>query len=381
MSWDSIIGQHRIKKILQRALIERRIGSAYLLWGNEGVGKDAIALEFAKALNCENPIVSDSEYSACDKCPSCKLAHELEHPNIAVVFALPSGKAGASDESPLAGLSEDVIGEIQAQIKEKAQNPYHKINIANARQIRIGSIRDLKRQLTLSQSQSGFRCAIILEVNDMTQEAANAFLKTLEEPHKNTSIILTCSRKEALLDTILSRCQQIYVPNLSEEEITDAIVQRLRTDKHKALIAALAGEGSYHKAVQALDSGAKEIRENIINILRSALKKGKYRIDLVEKIEALCHDKNKNNIDLALNFLLLWLRDSYIFSKTKDDRDICNIDRQEEIVKFANHYIGINYKLAFESLELALAMIKGNVPPNLALIASFLKIRQSILAN
>jgi DNA polymerase III subunit delta' len=381
MAWNSIIGQSRIKKILQRALIERRIGSAYLLWGNEGVGKDAIALEFAKALNCENPIINDTEYSACDRCHSCKLAHEIEHPNISVVYSLPSGKAGSSDENPLASLSEDQISEIQAQIKEKAKNPYYKINIANARQIRIGSIRELKRQLTLSQSQSGYRCAIILEVNDMTQEAANAFLKTLEEPHSNTTILLTCSKKEALLDTILSRCQQIYVPNLSEQEIAEAIESRMRVDKHKALIAALAGEGSYSKATQVLDSGAHEIRDNIINILRSALKKGKYRLELLEKIDSICQDKNKNNLNLALNFLLLWLRDSYIFSKTQDDRDICNLDRKDEIAKFANFYYNANYKSAFDNLEYALAMIKGNVPTNLALVSAFIKIRKSILAN
>jgi DNA polymerase-3 subunit delta' len=171
MSWSSVIGQHRVKELLRRALHEEKIAHAYLFWGMEGIGKDALALALAKTLNCERRTLPSTE--PCNQCRSCMQADKLEHPNIKLVFSLPAAKSAETrDDSPLFKLTDAQIEEIQEQLRIKADNPYHNLTIANARQIRIASIRDVKRSISMSQSQSGHRVVIVSEADEMTVEAA-----------------------------------------------------------------------------------------------------------------------------------------------------------------------------------------------------------------
>lgn len=199
MSWSSIIGQYRVKNILQRAIAEGRIAHAYCFWGPEGIGKDALALEFAKTLNCEQPLIRDGMAEACDTCKSCVQAAVIQHPNIQLVFSLPAAKSDdGKSVSPILKLSDDQIRLIQEQLKLKAEDPYHNITIPNATQIRIAAVRDVKKNISMSATQRGRRFVIISEADAMNQEAANAFLKTLEEPNANVTIILTTSRRDQI---------------------------------------------------------------------------------------------------------------------------------------------------------------------------------------
>jgi DNA polymerase-3 subunit delta' len=93
LSWNSIIGQENQKQILQNSIIKNRVHNSYLFYGIEGVGKTAVAVEFAKVLNCQNPIINESSISACDNCSSCKQFASLIHPNVNVIFSLPTPKS------------------------------------------------------------------------------------------------------------------------------------------------------------------------------------------------------------------------------------------------------------------------------------------------
>jgi DNA polymerase-3 subunit delta' len=116
MAWSNVIGQDRVKRILINAILSERIPNAYLFYGPEGVGKDAMAIEFAKALNCER-----KKGEACDECKTCKSISEFSHPNIKLIFKLPLGRNETKDDPPLEKLDEDEIKIIQEQVKLKSQ--------------------------------------------------------------------------------------------------------------------------------------------------------------------------------------------------------------------------------------------------------------------
>ncbi len=91
ISFDNVIGQEKIKKHLEKAITDKRIPKAYLFYGPEGTGKDAMAIEFGKALNCRA-----EDCIPCHKCDDCRLIGQLLHPDFKFVFAAP-GKIKESD--------------------------------------------------------------------------------------------------------------------------------------------------------------------------------------------------------------------------------------------------------------------------------------------
>src|SRR3989304_4248367 len=114
MSWDRIIGQRRVKDLLRRVLSSGSVAHAHLFWGGEGVGKDAMAIEFARALNCQTDHVSP-----CGVCASCRKINLLQHPNVSMIFALPVGKNEQSGDDPIKGLTEEQVNAGQEQIGRK----------------------------------------------------------------------------------------------------------------------------------------------------------------------------------------------------------------------------------------------------------------------
>lgn len=380
MSWNSIIGQQRVKNILQHAISENKIAHGYCFWGMEGVGKDALALEFAKVVNCLEPRVTSSGIESCDNCRSCHQADKLEHPNIKFVFSLPAGKSTDSrDDSPIFRLSDDQIKLIQEQMHIKSENPYHNITIPNASQIRISSIRDVKKSVTMSASQSGRRVVIISEADEMTTEAANAFLKTLEEPHDQVTLILTTARHDTLPQTILSRCQQIYCEPLSDEDIAENLVLKMGVERSEARLISSFAQGSYAKACEFLDEDMRAMRLDVIEILRSALKKSYYRADILYKIEKLTGEKDRTRVEMMLMLLMIWLRDCYAYSLAGNNAMIINIDQQETIEKFSGAFTGADYPAAIQSVEEAISHVRRNVQLQLTLLTMLITCRRIFL--
>ncbi|RPI65137.1 MAG: hypothetical protein EHM43_13035, partial [Ignavibacteriae bacterium] len=219
MAWEQVIGQERVQLMLQRAIVRDRVPQSLLLTGEDGAGTLAIAIAFARVVNCEQPVVSGDRIDACGTCHACKQNHSLQHPNVRFVISYPSGKAETDDELP-----KEVVEELKEAIQTVAADPYVPFQLTNATQIRIGQIRDLKRSLALSSAQNGRRVVIIHHADEMKVESANAFLKTLEEPHENVTLILTTAHPERLLQTIVSRCQEVVVPPLDDDQIISALV-------------------------------------------------------------------------------------------------------------------------------------------------------------
>ncbi len=157
-------------KILFGTLKRKRLPTSILMSGQRGVGKRFAAMNYAKAINCFEP----ADFDSCDKCVSCNKINALIHPDIHII---------------------------------EPQNE----------EIKIDSIRRLQEILSLKSFEGRRKIAIIDDSERMNANAANAFLKTLEEPPDNCTIVLISSNEDMLPATIKSRCVRIGFSPLSAE--------------------------------------------------------------------------------------------------------------------------------------------------------------------
>ncbi len=380
MSWNSIIGQQRVKNILQRAILENRIAHAYCFWGQEGVGKEALAIEFAKVVNCQKPIIKNNSIEKCGKCKSCINANKLQHQKIDLIYPLPPGESTNTEkDSPLEAMSDAQISEIREQVELKSANPYHKINLKKANQIKILSIRALKKKLIMSSGQDGRQFVLVFDADKMTNEASNAFLKQLEEPHDGITIIMVTSRYELILPTILSRCQKLHCPSISDEELAQALIQIHQVSEVDARMITNFAQGSYTRALQFMDERFTGLRREIVEVLRCTLKKREYRVELLEKTEQLAKDNDKNSLEIILQMFIIWLRDARSVELTNSDSFIINIDQFDTINRFVKNFGKKDIPSAINSIEKAILRLRRNVQPKIVLLALFIEFRQIFL--
>lgn len=369
MGWDLIIGQKRAKQTIERFLSQNRLPHALLFHGPEGVGKDAVAIQLAKILNC-NSGYSDS----CDKCNDCQKFDSLQHPNLNLVFPLPVGKNESSDDSPIEKLSADELSAVQSEIGFKAQNLYHNIIIDRANIIKITSIRDIRRKSSLSLYEKGKRVIIIMSAEKMNEEASNALLKTLEEPLQNTSLILTTSNKDALLPTIISRCQLVRFDELTEDEIKNALQERENVDEQQAIIISRLANGSYSRAIELIGPELNLKRTTVVEFLVKILTKNNHQIS--QEVEKIIKESNRSEIEQMILLLQMWFRDANAIKLGQEK--IYNIDQINRLEKFVSKYPDVDYSKTFEILEKSLSLLKKNVYIQLILMMLVINLRRLV---
>ena len=272
MAIDDIIGQKKWTKFLLDAWKKERLAHAILISGPPGSGKEFLALEMAKLLNCP-----EEENGACGRCSSCKRISSLEHPNVQFVFPLPGGKSRSDSKNksadPLYGLSEEVLETIQFEMNKKAEIPYYRIEIPKAKFIRIDSIRHLRENAYLKSAEPGKKVIILSRTEMMNEESANSFLKLLEEPPSDTFIFLTTSKPNSLIATIRSRCQEIKLNGLSDAQVTEKLVSFGKPVEEARTIAKIV-EGDISKALKLLEEGEFDERSAIADELVAAIRSG-----------------------------------------------------------------------------------------------------------
>ncbi|MGE5481170.1 MAG: ATP-binding protein [Chloroflexota bacterium] len=365
-----------------RAILEDRIAGGYLLWGEEGIGKEALAIEFAKTVNCINPIIGENTIDSCDQCKSCKRFDDLSHPNFLYVFPLPAGKAGDNGaDNPLSKLSEDQVEAVTEQIALKAADPYYKIDIPGANQIKISQARHLKRTLSLSAPASGRRVALVSRAEALTAEASNSFLKTLEEPHEKITIILTTCNRNSIMQTILSRCQQIRCSPAPIAEVQRKLIEETGAEPAAARLAASFSQGAYAIAKSYSGEELQSLRELAVVMLRNALTPKVYRNKLYTQIEEFTKDKNKQRTAKYLGILEMLLRDCYALNYGARRESIINTDMLPTVSKIAEAFPNADYSKAFDALDVAGKMLNANGAASLILLSLLIKIRTIFLAN
>ncbi|HTK81790.1 MAG TPA: DNA polymerase III subunit delta' [Bacteroidota bacterium] len=370
MSWDSIIGQSRIKQVLRSAVASNRLAHAYLFSGAAGTGKSAMAIELAKVINCEQ-----SGPDACGRCSSCLKMQSLQHPNLHLVFPLPVGKNEKYGDDPYVKLSDDDIASIQEELRLKSENLYHKIFLPKANTIKVNSIRDIRTESSMSMFDKGRRVFVVLDADYLADEGANALLKTLEEPHDDTMLILTTSSPDSLLPTIISRCQHVRFGPLADGDVADALKQRESLPAEKAKLVAKCANGSYSRALDLKDAELGERYDEAVSFLRSALYRPPH--ELLNEIDTLVAERERNEIAGALTLLESWLRETMLYGQgILKKEDVVNAETME---KFLRHHPAIDYQQSFQKLEYAISLLDKNVYIPLVLISLALELRAVIV--
>ncbi len=378
MSWDTIIGQDRIKHLLQRILLSGNIGSAYLFWGAPGVGADALAVEFGKVLNCISPIRSDSTFAACDQCRHCRQFAQLQHPNLHLLFPLPAGKRSKA-ETVWESLSEEQMANVHQALQQKVTDPYLPLEIPGAQSIKIQQIRELRKTLSLAPSVPGSRrIVLILAADTLTTEAANALLKTLEEPHPDTTILLTAERKDRLLPTILSRCQILRCEPLPEEAITEALQHRHHLSEDMARLLAHLAEGDYARAQAMITTDMEQLLELAIEFLRAALRPSQWGIHIAQQIEQV-QSFDKSQQIAFLQILQRWLRLAWEASLTGTVDHLPPLFQRTPLAKFAQLYATADFPSVLTEIEHTISALQHNQQLALSIYHFVFRLRKLLL--
>ncbi|HZU37697.1 MAG TPA: DNA polymerase III subunit delta' [Gemmataceae bacterium] len=227
MSWQRVRGHDHLVQAFDQARRRRRLAHAYLFAGPPGIGKRLFATELAKTVLCENPPAG--RFEACDQCAGCLQIEAGTHPDF-FVYQRPEDK----------------------------------------HELPIEMMRALSRDLALKPARGRGRVAIIDDADDLSEEAANCFLKTLEEPPPGSLLILIGTSPELQLSTIVSRCQVVRFAPLSESLITELLrSQPLEDTALIPRVARLSG-GSMGKAVALADPSLWDFRHRLLEALTAA---------------------------------------------------------------------------------------------------------------
>ena len=246
VSLNILSAQARVWEQLSQIFTSTRIGSAYLFSGPPGCGKESLAIQFAQLLNCESP-----SQKPCNECPSCMRFNQLQHEKLQFILPLPMVKTKKSEgDNDSSSLGKGDLELVTGAIAKKADDPFYKIQIPKANRILIQSVRELRKTLYLKSEASGRKIVLIFDAHLLSAgqgEAANALLKILEEPPKNTTLILITDHVELLLPTILSRCQRIGIPRLNDSFIQDWLRMKMVKESEIQFLAGLS-LGNIHQA-------------------------------------------------------------------------------------------------------------------------------------
>lgn len=287
--FNDIAGHEFQKNTLIRASRENIVSHSYLFAGPDGVGKKLIALEFAKILNCKGQV--DADGGNCE-CGSCKKIEKGIHPDVVLV--------------EFTGVKNIKVDQVREEVEDK---------------------------LFLKPFEGRFKVVIVDESDRMNNSAQNAFLKTLEEPPKDSVIILVTSRPTTLLPTIRSRCQILWFNPLEDTLIAGILEERGGISPEEAVLCAKLSGGSPGKALK-LDKELISWRKELISALGAMSRYSASDIStLAESVSQGTSSDDLERLELAFRFIYLWLRDLTLIRI--GSHDIINTDLSDEMEKTA----------------------------------------------
>lgn len=264
---ESILGQTSAVSLLKKYIVSNSFPPSFLFLGPDGIGRKTTAVEFAKTINCE----ISSSLSPCGRCYSCELISKGQHPYVVVVDF-----------------------EWQKRFLEK-----------ELAEISIDTIREIQRLLSLRPTFGKKRVVVIDSAEKMSKEAANSFLKTLEQPPDDTIIILISNSRKQLLPTIISRSQIINFVSLPDEIIAMKIKEiKKDIDEKNLRFFVEISEGSLAKAVSFLNKWDEYL--SLKDDFEALELKGFKDVDLAEFLEFLVAYYKKNFNECPEKYLEIW---------------------------------------------------------------------------
>lgn len=365
MAWSSVLDQDRVVQTLRRALAQERVAHAYLLHGPDGVGKRAVAYEMARALQC--PEQADE---ACDACPTCRKTRRMVHPDVHVNLPHPWSQEKDRDE--------DDIG---ARIRRLGENPYAAIDYVRRPSLsdpsetsnqqvyyRIDQVRqDIIQPMSLAKGEGKYKVNILIDAEKMREEAANAFLKLLEEPPPQTVFLLTTNRPDQLLPTILSRCQQLRFDPLLPDTIEKALVDREQMEPEAASMLARMADGSYSRALELAENDAlMTSRELVLDFFRAAYTQ---KVESLDRCIQELQNQGRERVKSVLRLMLRWMRDLLLYRTMGEEAPLVNVDQKEAVARFCDNLPDADLEGMVTLVEEAMELAERNVRVSLILTA------------
>jgi DNA polymerase-3 subunit delta' len=281
MTFARILGHEPQKDLLRRALASGRLAHAYLFEGPEGIGKRLMALALARAVFCQDA-------TGCGDCPACRKIDHNNHPDLHL-------------------LEPDGAG------------------------IKIEQIRALQKELSFRPLEAPKKICLIDGAEKLNPAAGNALLKTLEEPAKETLLILLTSAPDKVLATIRSRCQRLPFLRIPRNKLMGVLCEQLDIDETQGHILTALADGSFKKALGKDRELFVERRRELLRQL-CALSPGSV-VPLLSLAETLAEEKEL--LPEILEIFQAFYRDLLLFRHGRPESELVNIDLMEKIHRIA----------------------------------------------
>jgi DNA polymerase-3 subunit delta' len=320
VTFAQIIGHDRQKNILRRALASGRLAHAYLFAGPDGVGKRLMAIALARVLFCAHG-------TGCGECPACRKLDHRNHPDLHVLEA-------------------------------------------DGNSIKIEQVRALQRDLSLRPLEASRKVCLIEAADTMTVAAANALLKTLEEPRGDTVLLLLSCQPQRLLETIRSRCQLLLFSRQPLELLRDNLSQQLGVADAEAHVLAALSEGSFKKAFGKDRQLYLEERRRLLKTL-TALSPGSI-LQVLEFAEQLAGDKA--TLPDILEIFQAFYRDVLFTLHGRDVSELVNLDLCEKVQRVADREDVPSVLAKLDALGGARRQLERNLNPQLVMEVLLLRL-------
>ena len=304
--------------LLREHVAGGRLRHAYLITGLQGVGRRTLALRFAQALNCPQPVTPGEP---CHTCRTCTQIERMQHPDLSVVQAETEGGT-----------------------------------------LKVEQVRELQRSLSLAPYQARYRVALLLRFEEAHPSAANALLKTLEEPPAQVVLILTAQSAEALLPTVVSRCEVLRLRTLPLETVSQGLQTRWEMPAEQANLLAHVSGGRPGFALQ-INENPEWLgrRQTWLDEHRKLLSDD--RVKRFAYAEKIAKDK-----DVLRQVLRVWssLWHDAFLRTSGSTAPLTNPDREEEIAVLVSQLDLTSAHRIVKSLERTQDLLDSNVNTRLA---------------
>jgi DNA polymerase-3 subunit delta' len=330
MTWH-IIGHRRAVRSLQRAVATGTLAHAYLITGPAQIGKRALARELAAALNCDAPPLE----RPCHGCRNCRMTAHEAHPDVIVV--------------------------------ERA---------AGRRDLRVEDVRAARASVDWRPYQGRYKVYLFVDADEMNPAAANALLKTLEEPPPCVVHVLTASQAEAVPPTVLSRCRLLPLQPVPADELATGLQEMHGVEPVRARRLAALASGRAGWAIAAL-SAPELVAAREASVERAvALSDGPLSARLLLAGEVCQGESFVESRALclrALEDMQTWWRDLLLVASGSTAPPI-HQDRRTELERQAARRGRERIVRGLREIELTAGAVERNVTPRLALEALLLRL-------
>ena len=365
MQFKDVLGLEKTKQKLQLSFQNQRIAHAQLFNGKRGSGKLALAIAYARLLNCTS-----------ENCESCVKFSKLSHPDLHIIFPVIKTVINKTPNSA------DFLHKWK---EEFLKNPYFSLDdwMALYKQefldkpsdknkepaIYAHQINEINRKLSLKIYSAQYRIVLIWMPEKMNMQASNKLLKVLEEPPKKTIIILVSEDKSKLLKTIISRLQILEIPSYSVMETINGSGFE-KTEEFLSFCKLSTGDMG-----EVLNYNLEKTETDSF-LLFSDLMRSSYSknfIKITELTEMLSGKTRKQQIDF-LKYSLDFLRDCLVFNYSEERLVLMSNKEKDFLKKFAQFVNNNNSIYIIEEFEVAIKNIARNANSKIVLFKLCIKL-------